>query len=75
MIFVIFRVSDEFNFSLKWYQSKWTKGIQPLSCPALSNLKSGREELRSTRNQAGKSYFLFIQCTLLMALDLAKQKF
>ena len=46
MICHFLRVLDEFHFHLKWYQSKWTRGTQPLSCPALFNLKSGREELQ-----------------------------
>ena len=40
------RVLDEFHFYLKWCPSKWTRGTQPLSCPALFNLESGREELQ-----------------------------
>ena len=38
---------DEFHVHLKWYQSKWTRGTQALSCPALFIVKSGREELHS----------------------------
>ena len=45
MICLLLRVFDEFHFHLKWHQSKWTRGNQPLSCPALFNLKSSREEL------------------------------
>ena len=54
VIFLLFRVLDEFHFHLKWYQSEWTRVAQPLSCPALLNLKSGREELRSAWNQVGE---------------------
>ena len=46
MICLILRVLDEFHFHLKWYQSKLTRGTQPLSCPALFNLESCREELQ-----------------------------
>ena len=38
---------DEFHFHLKWYQSKWTRETQALSCPVLFIVKSGREELYS----------------------------
>ena len=34
-------MTDEFHFHLKGYQSKWTRGTQPLSCSALFNLNSG----------------------------------
>ena len=44
MICMLLRVLDEFHFHLKWYQSKRTRGTQPLSC-----------QLFSTWNQAGKS--------------------
>ena len=46
MISLLLRVLDEFHLHLKWYQPKGTRGTQPLSCPALFNLKSGREELQ-----------------------------
>ena len=39
------------------YQSEWTRVTQPLSCPALLNLKSGREELHFTWSQSGESVF------------------
>ena len=59
LIFHYFEVIDKSHFHLKWYQSKWTRGSQRLSFPTLFKLKSGREELHSTWNQAGKSYILF----------------
>ena len=46
MICLLLRVLDEFHFHLKWYQFKWTRGTQPLSYPALFNLKLSREELQ-----------------------------
>ena len=54
------------SFSSKWCQSKWTKGTHPLSCPALFNLKSEKEEVCSTWNQAGKSCILLIYFYLLL---------
>ena len=53
MICLLLRVLDEFHFHLKWYQSKWTRGTQPLSCPALFNMESDREELQG--KASGKS--------------------
>ena len=61
MIWLLLRVLDEFHFHLKWYQSKWTRGTQPLSCPALFNLKSDREELQgkaSRKSDIGEIVFL-----------------
>ena len=61
MIWLLLRVLDEFHFHLKWYQSKWTRGTQPLSCPALFNLKSDREELQgkaSRKSDTGEVVFL-----------------
>ena len=46
MICLLLRVLHEFHFHLKWYQSKGSRETQPLSCPTLFNLKSGREELQ-----------------------------
>ena len=46
MICLLLRVLDEFRFHLKWYQSKWTRGTQPLRFPTLFNLKSGEEDLQ-----------------------------
>ena len=46
MICLLLRVLDEFHYHLKWYQSKWTRGTQLLSYPALFNLKLSREELQ-----------------------------
>ena len=47
MIFLLFKMVEEFRFHLKCYQSKWARGTQPLSCTAHFSLKSGREELVS----------------------------
>ena len=46
MMFLLLRELDEFHFHLKWHQSKWTRGIQPLSRLVLFNMKSGREEFQ-----------------------------
>ena len=46
MICLLLRELDEFHFHLNWHQSKWTRGVQPLSHLALFNLKSGREEFQ-----------------------------
>ena len=46
VICVLLSVLDELHFHLKWYQSKWTRRTQPLTCPTLFNLKSGREKLQ-----------------------------
>ena len=47
MIFLLFKMVEEFHFHLKCYQSKWARGTQPFSCTAHFSLKSGREELVS----------------------------
>ena len=60
VIFLSFRVLDQFHFHLKWYQSKWTRVTQPLICPTLLYLKLGREELHRTWNQAGERGIVFI---------------
>ena len=46
MICLWLRALVEFHCHLKWYQSKWTRGTQSLSCVALLTLKSSREELQ-----------------------------
>ena len=73
MILLLLRVLGEFHIHLKWCQSEWIRVTQLLSCSTLLNLKSGREELHSTWNQAGERCVLFIQRNLWIALHLAKQ--
>ena len=61
----LLRVLDELHFCLKWYQSKWTWRTQPLSWPALFNLKSSREELQGNVSKLDIDDFL-IRATLIV---------
>ena len=66
IICLLLEVFDEFHFHFKWYQSKWTKRTQPLSYPALFNLKSNREELQGNVRKSNIRNCFLIRAILMV---------